>query len=76
MCFFNVERHDDGTPRLVMPTGKRPTAEQAFRKMCYMNGVTDQNVVDGLWAKEKEKLAKCQPPSRRPKPRPTTPRRS
>lgn len=57
LCYA-VDRDEYGTPKLVpVEDDKPPTAEQAFRRRCYLNAVTDPATVDRLWAEEKARLA-------------------
>jgi hypothetical protein len=58
---YDVERDEFGTPKLVVPEGDAPpTMEQAFRRRCYLNAVTDPATVDRLWVVERERLAKVE----------------
>jgi hypothetical protein len=58
---YDVERDEFGTPKLVAPDETAPpTMEQAFRRRCYLNAVTDPAAVDRLWAAERERLAKAE----------------
>lgn len=42
---------------MAPPEGaKPPTAEEAFRRRCFLNAVTDPAAVDALWAAEKARL--------------------
>lgn len=55
---FDVERDESGYPKITPPdAGRVPTAEQLFRRRCYLNAVTDPAIVARLWAAEKERLA-------------------
>jgi len=57
VLLFDVDRDEEGRPKLVLPAPEPPTAEQAFRRRCYLNGITDPARVRDLWADEKARLA-------------------
>lgn len=57
---FDVERTEEGYPKIVPPpAGRAPTAEELFRRRCFLNAVTDPAAVDRLWAAEKGRREKA-----------------
>jgi hypothetical protein len=66
ILLFQIDRHPDGTAKITVPDEPEPpTMEQAFRRRCYLNGVTDQWKVDKLWAAERDRLGKKAGPVKR-----------
>lgn len=75
LFLFDVERTPEGNARIVPPSpGKRLTREGMFRRAHYVLGITDQVLVDELWAKEKARQAEAD--SKDPKKRHMQRRRS
>lgn len=73
ILFFDVERDAEGAPKLVAPGSAPLTAQKAFARRCYLNGVTEPSVVARLWAAESERRKKAtadaKAAARKPRPR-------
>ena len=60
ILLFQVDRHPDGTAKISPPEEPGPPSmEQAFRRRCYLNCITDQWLVDKLWKAERKRLRKA-----------------
>lgn len=49
IALFAVERDGEGRAVIKPPGGKTPGERQMFERRCFLNGVTEPEVVEALW---------------------------
>jgi hypothetical protein len=54
---FQVERNDDGSVRIVLPEVPSISPERAYRNTLFLNGITEPEIADAMWADEKARRA-------------------
>lgn len=55
---YAIPRHADGTPKLHNPFEDDPIPEEVFKRMLWMNGITDKAQQSEMWATEKKRRAR------------------
>ena len=65
LAFFDHERNEDNSPKLTIPTGRKPTSRYLHDRRCFDLGITEPEDVERLWQEKQARERSEEEPSKK-----------